>query len=191
MIGKRGGDSGRAVLPSIDKAFLRSSREPHRCGTGVLGQRTRPAGSRSHRWHRLPAGGGSLVVAALLLGRVSRGALRRQRASLRPSIRALRRRALLPRNRSMRVPLLTKEGLGEVWNGASANLPLAPSLVRSGFIGSTSPRCAGSFLGTNGAWDLFSGEVIQVFGVTANRSSRVAVAPLDRVSRDGAASPPG
>ena len=52
----------------------------------------------------------------------------------------------LPMNRSVavslaarwKVPLLSKEGSGEVSEGRVSNLPLAPSLVRRGFIGSLS-----------------------------------------------------
>jgi len=36
-------------------------------------------------------------------------------------------------NRALRVPLLTKEGSGEVLEWRVSNLPLAPSLVRRGF----------------------------------------------------------
>jgi hypothetical protein len=46
--------------------------------------------------------------------------------------------------------LLTKEGSGEVSEGRVSNLPLAPSLVRRGFIGATNSRRAGWVLGTNG-----------------------------------------
>ena len=52
---------------------------------------------------------------------------------------AARRRRLLPMNRTVEVPLLAKEGSGEVWNAAVLNHPLAPSLVRRGFIGPIHP----------------------------------------------------
>jgi len=66
------------------------------------------------------------------------------------STRRLRGRGLLPLNRSSRVPLLTKEGSGEVLQWRVGNLLLAPSLVRRGFIGPTDSRRAGPVLGTNG-----------------------------------------
>ena len=53
-------------------------------------------------------------------------------------------------NRSSKVPLLTKEGSGEVLERRVSNLPLAPSLVRMGFTGPTHQRSAGPVLRMNG-----------------------------------------
>jgi hypothetical protein len=53
-------------------------------------------------------------------------------------------------NRPSKVPLLTKEGPGEVWNAAVLNLPLAPSLVRRGFIDPTYPCPTGRSLRVSG-----------------------------------------
>ena len=50
-------------------------------------------------------------------------------------------------NTSLKVPLLTKEGSGEVLHWRISNLPLAPSLVRRGFIRPTHRRRADKFSG--------------------------------------------
>ena len=53
-------------------------------------------------------------------------------------------------NRTVEVPLLTKEGSGEVWNAAVLNLPLAPSVVRRGVHWSNAPRARGQNLRVSG-----------------------------------------
>ena len=53
-------------------------------------------------------------------------------------------------NTWLKVPLLTKEGSGEVMQWRIGNLPLAPSLVRRGFIGPTHRRRADKALRASG-----------------------------------------
>ncbi len=85
-------------------------------------------------------------------------------------------------NRSSRVPLLTKEGSGEVLQRRVSNLPLAPSLVRRGFIGPTDQRhSAGPNLRASGTM-FFSKQPLSPLTLSRRRlfRRRIEGCPLGR-----------